>query len=192
MRNELTSLGGRELVERIRFGETTAENEFVRRYSNPLRAMMFARTRNHDDAEDLVQDTLLAVLQALRRGALVSSERLDAFVHGTARNVANNYLRALQRHPPEVPLSEDVPAGPVEPEWESAERLALVIAIARIFPALARGSSVPTPLTRSCTSPDTSAVMAGGAPLKLTRTTWMPAIVLSISVASIVGLEVAP
>ena len=136
MRNELTSLGGRELVERIRFGETTAENEFVRRYSNPLRAMMFARTRNHDDAEDLVQDTLLAVLQALRRGALVSSERLEAFVHGTARNVANNYLRALQRHPLEVPLSEDVPAGPVEPEWESAERLALALSVLAQRPGL--------------------------------------------------------
>jgi len=136
MRNEPTSLGDRDLVERIRFGETTAENEFVRRYANALRAMMFARTRNHDDAEDLVQDALLAVLQALRRGALASSERLAAFVHGTARNVANNYLRARERHPLEVPLSENLPASPVEPEWESQERLALALAVLARRPGL--------------------------------------------------------
>jgi len=129
MRNELSPLGDRDLVESIRFGETTAENEFVRRYVNPLRSMMLARTRNHEDAEDLAQDALLAVLQALRRGALASSERLEAFVHGTARNVANNYFRARGRHPLEVPLSEDVPAAPVESEWESQERLGLALTV---------------------------------------------------------------
>ena len=136
MRNELTSLGDRELVERIRLGETTAEDEFVRRYLNALRAMMIARTRNREDAEDLVQDALLAVLQALRRGALASSERLDGFVHGTARNVANSYFRALERQPLEVPLSEDFPAGPVKPEWESQERLALALTVLARKPGL--------------------------------------------------------
>ena len=136
MRNELTSLGDRELVERIRLGETTAEDEFVRRYLNALRAMMIARTRNREDAEDLVQDALLAVLQALRRGALASSDRLDGFVHGTARNVANSYFRALERQPLEVPLSEDFPAGPVKPEWESQERLALALTVLAHKPGL--------------------------------------------------------
>ena len=129
MRNALTSLGDRDLVERIRFGETTAEDEFVRRYFNPLRAMMLAKTRHHEDAEDLVQDALLAVLQALRRGGLASSERLEAFVHGTARNVANNYFRTRERQPLEVPLSGDVPAGPVESQWESEERLAIALTV---------------------------------------------------------------
>jgi len=136
MRNERTSLGDRDLAERIRFGETTAENEFVLHYASPVRAMMFARTRHHDDAEDLVQDTLLAVLQALRRGALTSGERLEAFVHGTARNVANNYLRARARRPLEVPLSEDIPALPVEPEWEKEDRLELALAVLARRPGL--------------------------------------------------------
>lgn len=127
MRNAFTSLGDRDLVDGIRIGEATAENEFVRRYGNRLRAAMFSRTRNQEDAEDLAQDTLLAVLQALRRGAIASNERLAAFVHGTARNIANNYFRARERRPPEVPISEDVPAGPVEPQAEGEERLALAL-----------------------------------------------------------------
>jgi RNA polymerase sigma factor (sigma-70 family) len=136
MRNEHPSLEDRELVEGIRCGQTGAENEFVRRYTNPVRAMMVARTRHHDDAEDLVQDTLLAVLRALRRGVLASNERLEAFVHGTARNVANNYLRARAHRPFEVPLSEDIPARPIEPEWESAERLRLALAALARKPGL--------------------------------------------------------
>lgn len=127
MRDARASLGDRDLVDRIRCGEATAEDEFARRYADRLRAMMFARTRNHEDAEDLAQDSLLAVLEALRRGDLASSERLDAFVRGTARNVANNHLRALARTPLEVPLTEDVPAGSVTSDLEAEERLALAL-----------------------------------------------------------------
>jgi RNA polymerase sigma factor (sigma-70 family) len=132
MRNVLTSLGDRDLVERIQRGETTAESEFVHRYGSRLRAAMFARTRNHEDAEDLAQDTLLAVLQALRRGAIASNDLLAAFVHGTARNIANNFFRARERRPPEVPLSEDMPARPIRSQLEGDERLALALdALAR-------------------------------------------------------------
>jgi RNA polymerase sigma-70 factor, ECF subfamily len=132
MRSAPTSLRDRELVERIRRGETTAEGEFVRRYGDPIRDSMLARTRNHEDAEDLAQDTLLAVLQALRRGTIASNEQLAAFVRGTARNIRNNHFRAHERRALEVPLPEDVPAGPVVSELETAERLALALdAIAR-------------------------------------------------------------
>jgi RNA polymerase sigma factor (sigma-70 family) len=127
MRDARPSLGDRELVDRIRIGDAAAETEFARRYLCSVRAMMLARTRNYEDAEDLAQDTLVAVLQALRRGAMASSERLAAFVHGTARNVANNYVRVRERRPTEVPLSEDVPATPATPLLESEERLALAL-----------------------------------------------------------------
>jgi len=106
-----------------------AESEFVRRHGNGLRAMMCARTRTHEDAEDLVQETFLAVLLALRRGALASPDRLGAFVRGTARNVANSHLRARERRPPEVPLSENLPAAPEVSQLEVEERLALALGL---------------------------------------------------------------
>jgi len=89
--------------------------------------MILAKTRNHEDAEDLVQDALLAVLQSLRHGHIASHESLGAFVHGTARNVVNNHFRARDRRPPEVPLSEDLPAERVESRLESEERMALAL-----------------------------------------------------------------
>lgn len=122
-----SSIGDRDLVEAVRHGETWAEDEFVVRYRNPLRALMLARTRSPEDAEDLVQDALLAVLRSLRQGHIASHERLAAFVQGTARNIANNYFRARDRMPPQVPLSEDLPAEPVESRLESEERMALAL-----------------------------------------------------------------
>ena len=55
--------------------------------------MMRAKTRDAELSRDLTQDAVIEVLKALRRGQLRELGRLIAFVHGVARNVANNYMR---------------------------------------------------------------------------------------------------
>jgi RNA polymerase sigma factor (sigma-70 family) len=47
----------------------------------------------------LVNDVLLAVITALRRGTVLDTERLGAFVHGTTVNMVNNQARARARRP---------------------------------------------------------------------------------------------
>jgi DNA-directed RNA polymerase specialized sigma24 family protein len=89
----------RRLVERIAAGEPAAEAELAERFDRRVRAMMAVRTRDRDAAQDLAQETLIAVLGALRQGQLREAERLPAFVHGTARNVLNNYFRRRQQQP---------------------------------------------------------------------------------------------
>jgi RNA polymerase sigma factor (sigma-70 family) len=121
------SRDGSGLVERIRRGEPAAEEQFARMFGGPLRAMMLSRTKHHEDAEDLAQDTLVALLRALRRGTVASEERLSAFVHGTARNIANNHFRARDRRPCELPLNDDLPANPVGSALETEDRLALAL-----------------------------------------------------------------
>lgn len=90
----------RNLVERIRQGDEVAETEFVRRFTQRIFVMSFVRTRDREAARDLVQEVLMAVIGALRKGQLQNPERLPAFVHGTARNLINNQLRSARQRPP--------------------------------------------------------------------------------------------
>lgn len=87
------------LVARISAGERAAEDELVRCYTRRLFALLSARTGDREVARDLLQETLLAALQAIRGGLLSEPEKLEGFLQGTARNVANGYLRTRSRRP---------------------------------------------------------------------------------------------
>ena len=75
------------LAERIHGHEPSAEEEFVGLFSDRVRFLVLARTRDPEVARDLAQDVMLAVVNALRNGQLRDAERLTAFVYGTARNL---------------------------------------------------------------------------------------------------------
>ena len=108
---------GVQLVPRIQAGDTSAEEEFVKTYRRGLLVIATARTRDREAARDLTQEILIAVLQALRAGQLREAEKLGAFVHGTARNIINNYLRVKTRR------SETDLDGVTEPSVDPVERL---------------------------------------------------------------------
>jgi antitoxin HigA-1 len=86
-------LGPEQLVEGIVPGDRAAEAALVQRFAPSVTVMLRARTRGGSAVPDLVQDVLLAVLQALRAGTLRDPLKLAPFVHGVTRNVANGYLR---------------------------------------------------------------------------------------------------
>ena len=116
----------RNLVERIRQGDASAETELVREFSQRIFVMSVVRTRDRELARELVQDTLMALIGALRKGQLQEPDKLAAFVHGTARNLINNYLRSEDQKPPLEPLSEDLARSGMVEHLEAAERVRLV------------------------------------------------------------------
>ncbi len=116
----------RNLVERIRQGDASAETELVREFSQRIFVMSVVRTRDRELARELVQDTLMAVIGALRKGQLQEPDKLAAFVHGTARNLINNQLRRDRQKPPLEPLTEDVACSGAVEQLEAAERVRLV------------------------------------------------------------------
>ena len=119
---ELAALG-----ERIRQRDPAAESDLVRLFQRPVFLMLVSRIRDPEAARDLTQEVLLAVLNALRNGQLRASEKLTAFVYGTARNHANNHLRAQGQKPREIPLDPDLPLPAPEGEgFEEEERSRLV------------------------------------------------------------------
>ena len=114
------------LVDRIRSGDGTAEEELVRYFSPRVFAMLVARTRDRETARDLLQDVLIAVLRSVRDGALRDAERLVPFVHGTARNLVNNYFRDKVREPKTEELSDDCAQIVRHDQLEAEERERMV------------------------------------------------------------------
>lgn len=110
------------LVGRILAGDEAAESELVALYKRPIFAIAAARTGDREAARDLTQEVLMAVLQAARKGQVRESDKLAAFIQGTARNLINNYFRTRGRRA-ECSL-EVVTVASIDPveEQESAER----------------------------------------------------------------------
>jgi RNA polymerase sigma factor (sigma-70 family) len=114
-----------EWVTRIASGQAADEAAVVEYFAPRVRAMIRGRLRQGDAVHDLTQDTLLAVILALRKGQLRDAERLRAFVLGVARNVVNNHLRGVHRRG-EDELDADLAGRLVTEPTEDEERRRLV------------------------------------------------------------------
>jgi RNA polymerase sigma factor (sigma-70 family) len=114
------------LAERIRGGDPSAEEELVERYHRPVYSVAAARTRDPEAAQDLAQEILLAVLEALRAGRLENVERLSAFVQGTARNRINTYLAALYRERNRQLAPPALPVATPDDRYEQTEKATVV------------------------------------------------------------------
>jgi RNA polymerase sigma-70 factor (ECF subfamily) len=96
-------------------------------FSRRIFVMGVVRTHDREAARELVQDVLMAIIGSLRKGQLQDPDRLAAFVHGTARNLIKNRLRAESRHPRLEPLPEDLAQANFVEQLEDTERARLVL-----------------------------------------------------------------
>ncbi len=125
-REFLTPQQQSRLAERIREHESSAEEELVSLFSDRVRFLVLARTRDPEAARDLAQEVMLAVVQALRGEQLREPERLAGFVYGIARNMINNYLRTRSRRPRQDSIDVALHLESVPEPVEDGERLDLV------------------------------------------------------------------
>lgn len=124
-------------AEQIGVLDPAAEDHLARTFGPRIYVMALARTGDPAAAQDLSQNALVEILQALRKGQLRDRQKLPGFVWGTARNVINYYLRARGQAPRSEPYEDDTPGtnNAQGHELEKAERLALVgRAVARLEP----------------------------------------------------------
>jgi RNA polymerase sigma-70 factor (ECF subfamily) len=77
--------------------EPDRERSICQRYSSRIRSYGLCHLRDGAAAEDLVQQVLLIVLQALRAGRIEDTENLDKYVFGTCRNAAMDMRRGNAR-----------------------------------------------------------------------------------------------
>jgi RNA polymerase sigma-70 factor (ECF subfamily) len=92
-----------ELSRRIREGDASAESDLVRQFEPGLRVLLRRRTGgNQALLQDLVQETLLIVIQRLRGDGIDDPHKLAAFTAQTARNLAIASLRKVERQRTDV------------------------------------------------------------------------------------------
>jgi len=94
---------GGELSRRIREGDASAETELIRQFEPGLRVLLRRRTGGDVGLlQDLVQETLLIVIQRLRGDGIDDPGKLAAFAAQTARNLAIASLRKAERQKTDV------------------------------------------------------------------------------------------
>jgi RNA polymerase sigma-70 factor, ECF subfamily len=86
-----------ELVRQVGAGDRNAEGEVFRRMAPRIRLYGLRHLRDAHAAEDLTQQVLITILEALRAGRLREPEKLAAFVLGTCRMTVLDLRRASQR-----------------------------------------------------------------------------------------------
>ncbi len=131
----------RDLALRLRAGDSAAEDELARLFYPHLMAMAAGRLSDREAAREVVQETLLAVLSALREERLREPEKLPGFVVGTGRNQINSYVRKRAQRPepltlgPEDAAIPDPNSGAGDPPFEKDEKRDIVLsAIQRLKP----------------------------------------------------------
>jgi RNA polymerase sigma-70 factor (ECF subfamily) len=85
------------LAVRIADGDSEAEAEVCRRMAPRIRLYGLRHLRSAAAADDLVQQVLLKMLEALRAGRLLEPEKLPQFALGTCRMTVIDLRRTARR-----------------------------------------------------------------------------------------------
>lgn len=80
-----------ELLVGLRQASEAHFSELYERYFNRIYAFSYSRVRNHADAEEIAQETFLAVFRSVE--AFRGQSSLLSWIYGIAKNTANNHLR---------------------------------------------------------------------------------------------------
>jgi len=84
-----------ELISRLREGDSEAINEIVEQYKGPLFAFILRMVNNHDDAEDLFQETWLRVVRSIRN--FRGDSKLFTWLISIALNLCRDTERKRKR-----------------------------------------------------------------------------------------------
>jgi RNA polymerase sigma factor (sigma-70 family) len=112
------------IVRRAIDGDSFAEEELVHHFARGLLSHLTRRVGDREDARELTDDVLMAMVRALREGRLRDPERLAGFVYGTARNLVNSYRRMRCGRPRSEPLDPELAAPDRDEPLEHLERIA--------------------------------------------------------------------
>ena len=80
-----------QLVKRARTGDMEAYDELVRRYQERIYATIYHMTANHEDANDLAQETFIKAYQALK--SFKGDSSFFTWVYRIAINKTINFLK---------------------------------------------------------------------------------------------------
>lgn len=92
-----------ELVRRAQRGDLHAYDDLIRRYQERIYSTIYHMTSNHEDANDLVQDTFIKAYQALK--SFKGGSSFYTWVYRIAVNKTINFLKQ-RRHRTHISLND--------------------------------------------------------------------------------------
>lgn len=109
-------------LARVASGDRAAEATLCARFTPAIRLFARRRLRTRDAVDEFVQDVLLVLVEAMRRGAVADPERLGGFVLGICKNLARDRAKQSERRAELweqfgadlVPLEADAPSNGTE------------------------------------------------------------------------------
>lgn len=114
-RGALRLLSDEALFEAIRSGSEPHFNALYDRYFQRVYAFVYARVRDHADAEELVQESFVAVFRGIA-GYSGRSTPL-AWIYGIAKNTVNNHHRRQRTHAERVDAAGPEALHSASAEW---------------------------------------------------------------------------
>jgi RNA polymerase sigma-70 factor (ECF subfamily) len=109
----LGDISDEELLEGIRAQSEAHFTELYRRYFQRIYSFVYTRLRNHAEAEEVVQETFLAVFRSFERYRGQSS--LLSWIYGIAKNTANNSIRRAKSQNDRIDLADEEELFPRAP-----------------------------------------------------------------------------
>lgn len=98
-------MSDQDLLDGIRLQSETHFAELYSRYFRRIYNFVYARMRNHAEAEEVVQETFLAVFRSFDNYRGQSS--LLSWIYGIAKNTTNNSLRRAKSQTERIDLAND-------------------------------------------------------------------------------------
>jgi RNA polymerase sigma-70 factor (ECF subfamily) len=89
-----------EYLRRLQQGDSTVEEHFAAYFRELIHLKCHWRISSPELLEDIQQETLFRVLQAVRRDALQHPERLGAYVNSVCNNVKMELMRTSRKYEP--------------------------------------------------------------------------------------------
>jgi len=97
-----------ELVRRIKSGDSTAVEDFVRQYSSRVYSLAYQLTRSSSAAEEIMQEVFITVISKI--ATLENENYFSTWLYRVTANAAYGYLRKEKKHRDLVQV-DDVEAG---------------------------------------------------------------------------------
>lgn len=92
---QLRQLSDEDVMEQLQAGVVQAFDEIVNRYKDRLHNFLYRYTQNHQDCEDLVQETFLRVYRS--RHSYERIAKLSTWMYTIALNLAKTMYKKKQR-----------------------------------------------------------------------------------------------
>lgn len=92
---QVSTYSDEDLMEFFQAGKETAFNELVRRYNDRLHNFLFRYTQNHQDCEDLVQETFLRVHKS--RHSYERIAKFSTWMYTIAINLSKSLYKKKSR-----------------------------------------------------------------------------------------------